>query len=95
MKNRKRRRKGGLVLVVVLLLIAVVGVEVVQVYGQINEAVVQEQLLQAQVERQTQANAALREDLSRADDEDFIKELARELLGLADPGERIFYDVNN
>ena len=80
---------------VVLLLIAVVGVEVVQVYGQINEAVVQEQLLQAQVERQTQANAALREDLSRADDEDFIKELARELLGLADPGERIFYDVNN
>ena len=82
-------------LVVVLLLIAVVGVEVVQVYGQINEAVVQEQLLQAQVERQTQANAALREDLSRADDEDFIKELARELLGLADPGERIFYDVNN
>ena len=95
MKNRKRRKKGGLVLVVVLLLIAVVGVEVVQVYGQINEAVVQEQLLQAQVERQTQANAALREDLSRADDEDFIKELARELLGLADPGERIFYDVNN
>ena len=95
MKNRKRRKKGGLVLAVVLLLIAVVGVEVVQVYGQINEAVVQEQLLQAQVERQTQANAALREDLSRADDEDFIKELARELLGLADPGERIFYDVNN
>ncbi len=95
MKNRKRRKKGGLVLAVVLLLIAVVGVEVVQVYGQINEAMAQEQLLQAQVEQQTQANAALRDDLSRAEDEDFIKELARELLGLADPGERIFYDVNN
>ena len=95
MKNRRKRRKGGVVLAVVLLLIGVVGVEVVQVYGQIDEAVAQEQLLQAQVQQQTQANASLRDDLARADDEEFIKELAREQLGLAEPGERIFYDVNN
>ena len=94
-KNRRKRRKGGVVLAVVLLLIGVVGVEVVQVYGQIDEAVAQEQLLQAQVQQQTQANASLRDDLARADDEEFIKELAREQLGLAEPGERIFYDVNN
>ena len=95
MKNRRKRRKGGIVLAVVLLLMGVVGVEVVQVYGQIDEAVAQEQLLQAQVQQQTQANASLRDDLARADDEEFIKELAREQLGLAEPGERIFYDVNN
>ncbi len=95
MKNRRRRKRGGIVLTVVLLLICVVGVEVVQVYGQLEEAAAQEQLLQAQVEQQALANASLRDDLSRADDEEFIKELAREQLGLAEPGERIFYDVNN
>lgn len=95
-KNKKRaKKKGGIVLLVVLLLIAVVGFEAVQVYAQISDAQSQEQALSAQVEQQKLANAALRDDLARADDEEFIKELAREQLGLAEPGERIFYDVNN
>ena len=42
-----------------------------------------------------QANASLKQDLSRADDEEFIRELARDLLNMAEPGERIFYDVHN
>ena len=96
MKNRKKAKKrGGIVALVLLLLIAVAGFEVVQVYGQIRSAQVTEQQLKEQVAAQQQANASLREDLERADDEEFIKELAREQLGLAEPGERIFYDVNN
>ena len=96
MKERKNaRKKGGIVLMVMLLLIAVAGVEVVQVYAQISDAQAQEQALSVQLEQQKLANAALRDDLARADDEEFIKELAREQLGLAEPGERIFYDVNN
>ena len=96
MKNRKKAKKrGGIVAVVLLLLIAVAGFEVVQVYGQIREAQVTEQQLKAQVTEQQLANASLRQDLERSDDEEFIKELAREQLGLAEPGERIFYDVNN
>ena len=95
-KSKKRaRKKGGIVLLVVLLLICVVGFEVVQVCLEIGDAKTQEQMLAVQVEQQKLANAALRGDLSRADDEEFIKELAREQLGLAEPGERIFYDVNN
>lgn len=95
-KNRKKAKKrGGIVAVVLLLLIAVAGFEVVQVYGQIHTAQVSEQQLKEQVARQQQANASLRQDLEHADDEEFIKELAREQLGLAEPGERIFYDVNN
>lgn len=95
-KNKKKAKKrGGIVALVLLLLIAVAGFEVVQVYGQIQSAQVQEQLLREQVSAQQQANASLRQDLDRADDEEFIKELAREQLGLAEPGERIFYDVNN
>ena len=96
MKNkRKPRKRGGIVALVLLLLIGILSVEVVQVYAQISEAQVQEEQLCAQVEAQRQANAVLREDLTHADDEEFIKELARELLGLAEPGERIFYDVNH
>ena len=96
MKNRKKaREKGGIVLLVLLLLIGVVGFEMVQVYAQISDAQEQEQLLSAQVAEQRQANADLRDDLAHADDEEFIKELAREQLGLAEPGERIFYDVNH
>ena len=96
MKNRKKaRKKGGIVLLVLLLLIGVVGFEMVQVYAQISNAQEQEQLLSAQVAEQRQANADLRDDLAHADDEELIKELAREQLGLAEPGERIFYDVNH
>lgn len=37
----------------------------------------------------------MRSDLAKKDDESFIKALARDLLGLAEEGERIFYDVND
>jgi len=47
------------------------------------------------MEEKTQENEALRSDLSKKDDPDFIKGLARDLLGLAEEGERIFYDVND
>ena len=93
--RKKTRKKGGIVLAVLLLLIAVAGFEVVQVYAQISDAQAQEQALSVQLEQQKLANAALRDDLARADDEEFVKELARQQLGLAEPGERIFYDVNN
>ena len=95
-KQRKKRRKsGGIVLVVVLLLIGVVGYELINVYGQLNAARAEEQALSAQVQEKQEANAALQSDLDHADDPEFIAQLARELLGLAEPGERIFYDVNN
>ena len=37
----------------------------------------------------------LRSDLDHEGDPDFIQGLARDDLGLASDGERIFYDVNN
>ena len=96
MKQKKKAKKsGGIVLAVVLLLIGVVGFELLNVYGQIAEAKEQERSLAVRVEEQRQANVSLQQDLSRADDEEFIKELARDLLGLAESGERIFYYVNN
>lgn len=82
-------------LLVVALLIGVVGVEMAQVFRQIGAARAEEQELKQQLQQQQLANAALQEDLSRADDLEFIKELARDQLGMAEQGERIFYDVND
>lgn len=96
MKQKKKTKKsGGIVLVVVLLLIGVMAFELIDVYGQISTAREQERQLSLQVTQQREANTSLQQDLARADDEEFIKELAREELGLAEPGERIFYDVNH
>ena len=47
-----------------------------------------------QLEEKLKANDALKADLEKKDDTNFIKALAREVLGLAEEGERIFYDVN-
>lgn len=95
MKRSNKRRTSPLVLVVVLILVAVVGVEIMQVYQKLSYARQEEAALIEHVEEQKQANEALRADLAKAGDEEFIKGLARDLLGLAEEGERIFYDVND
>ena len=61
----------------------------------LNEAAQQQAALERQLQQQTQENQALESDLAKKDDEEFIKDLARDQLGLAETGERIFYDVND
>ena len=67
----------------------------IQVNQRLGEAKVQEASLTRQMQQQEQENEALRSDLAKKDDEEFIKDLARDQLGLAEAGERIFYDVND
>ena len=76
-------------------LIVVVGVEIINVYGRLKDVRAQEAALTQQMQEKKQENEALRSDLSKKDDPEFIKALARDLLGLAEDGERIFYDVND
>lgn len=94
-KKKQTRKKGGIVLFALLLLIAVLSFDIIKVYGQVNEAQQQEAAIRQQLMQTQEANASLRSDLDHADDEEFIKELARELLDLVEPGERIFYDVHS
>ena len=42
-----------------------------------------------------QANDALASALEKADDPEFLQELARDQLGYVTPGEKTFYDVSN
>lgn len=93
-KTKKRRKTSPLLLMVLAVLIVVLAVQVFNVYENLADAKKQEAALNDALALQQQENDALRADLAKKDDENFIKSLARELLGLAEEGERIFYDVN-
>ena len=91
---KKKHRANPLVLLVIIVLATVLCVQIVKVYQKVSVAREEENRLTQQLAAQEAENDALRSDLSKAGDEAFIKRLARELLGLAEEGERIFYDVN-
>lgn len=92
-KKAKKRTSSALLLVLIALAVFI-GIELIQVNQRLGEAKMQEASLTRQMQQQQQENEALRSDLAKKDDPDFIKELARDQLGLAEEGERIFYDVN-
>ena len=93
-KAKKHKKTSPLLLLVLLVFMVVLAVQVVNVYSDLRDARQQEAALNDALSTQQQENDALRADLEKKDDETFIKALARELLGLAEEGERIFYDVN-
>ena len=94
-RSKKVKKRTSTALLLVLIALAVfIGIELIQVNQRLGEAKVQEASLTRQMQQQQQENEALRSDLAKKDDPDFIKELARDQLGLAEEGERIFYDVN-
>ena len=67
-----------------------------RVYGsRLPELRSKSQALDAQIQQTEKQNDVLRSDLDHEGDPDFIQGLARDDLGLASDGERIFYDVNN
>ena len=84
-----------LLLLVILALVVFLGVELIRVGKRLNEAAQQQATLERQLQQQTQENQALESDLAKKDDEEFIKDLSFDQLGLAEAGERIFYDVND
>ena len=77
------------------LLLAVVSVELIRVYGQLDSAKSERETMSQELEQQKKENSALESDLGKANDKEFIKGLAKDQLGLAEDGERIFYDVNH
>ena len=92
---KAKRRSNTMLLLVIAALVVFLGIELVQVGNRLSEAKQQEATLTRQLQQQTQENQALESDLAKKDDEEFIKDLARDQLGLAEEGERIFYDVND
>ena len=94
-QEKKKKRRAPITLVVLVGLVAVVSVELLRVYGQLGSAKTQRDTMGQQLEEQKKENSDLESDLGKANDKEFIKGLAKDQLGLAEDGERIFYDVNH
>ena len=94
-QDKKKKRRAPITLVVLVVLVAVVSVELLRVYGQLDSAKTQRDTMGQQLEEQNKENSDLESDLGKANDKEFIKGLAKDQLGLAEDGERIFYDVNH
>ena len=93
--NKAKKGPGFITMLVLVVLVAVMGIELVQMHGKLRSARSEEAAVAAQVQQRRLENEALKSDLSKADDVEFIKDLARSQLGLVEEGERIFYDVND
>ena len=94
-QDKQKKRRAPITLVVLVVLVAVVSVELLRVYGQLGSAKTQRDTMGQQLEEQKKENSDLESDLGKANDKEFIKGLAKDQLGLAEDGERIFYDVNH
>ena len=80
---------------VIAILIALVGVQLIHLRTQIESAQNQLTALKSDLDSAKQANDALASALEKADDPEFLQELARDQLGYVTPGEKSFYDVSN
>ena len=93
-KAKKTRRGPGFIpMLVLIVLIAVVGVELMQLGGKLKMGRKQIADLEAQSQQVAWENEAMRSDLGKADDLDFMLEKAREA-GYVFSNEHIFVDVH-
>lgn len=89
-----RVKKAGLLtkLVVLALLIAT-ATSLLELNSRLQEAQAEKDELSRQVAAQTQTNADLADAIEHSDDPERIADIARDKLGLVEPGEIIFYSM--
>ena len=95
MAGKAKRRTGAFTLVVIAILLLLVTAELLHMRRQIETAQAEQAALEAQLAAQKQENAALEGALEKADDVEYLQELARSELGYVTPGEKDFYDVSS
>ena len=93
--KKGRRRTSFLTVLVIAILIGRVGVQLIHLRTEIEAARSQLTALQSDLDTAKQENDALSSALEKADDPEFLQELARDQLGYVTPGEKTFYDVSN
>ena len=86
---RKKQGGGTLPKLLLLALLLLIGAQ------EISRAEAEKQTLSAQLEQQQRENDSLSSALEKADDPEYLQELAREQLDMVSPGEKVFYDVSN
>lgn len=91
----KLKKAGPFIKIVILALIVYAAISIVTTKGKVEQARLDRDAVQEQVDALRQENAGLEYSVEHAGDDETIESIARIKLGLVRPGEKIFYDVGN
>lgn len=91
----KTKKAGFATKIVILVLLVAAALSLLAVQSKLKNAQAAKSDMQQMVDNQTTTNQSLQEDINNADDPDTIKDVARDKLGLVEPGEKIFIEDTN
>ena len=86
----KKRPSGRLTAIILLALFLGIGIQFLNMYGKLQEAKAEEAVYAAQLADLQETNQRLAEDIANSQDPELIEKVARDDLGMADVGEKIF-----
>jgi cell division protein FtsL len=89
-RKLKKRPSGKLTLLVLLIVMLAVGVQILSLRSQIQDAQAEEAVYAQRLHELQTTNAKLQEDLDNQDSQELIEDIARDELGMVSPGEKIF-----
>ena len=95
MAAKPKRNSGMLAVLLVLALLFTVGWQLVNIRAKLADAEAEQSVLAERVARQEQENRSLEAALERAEDPEYLQQLARDRLGMVSPGQKDFYDVSH
>ena len=95
MAETSKKHTSLFALLVVLVLLIVAGYQLSTIRARLAAAEAEQSALAERVATQEQENRSLEAALERADDEEYLQQLARDQLGMVTPGQKDFYDVSN
>lgn len=93
-KKTEKKQINLLSATLILLMLALLGWQLVSMNEQLDAARAGQTELEERVARQEQENRGLEAALERAEDPEYLQELARENLGMVTPGQKDFYDIS-
>lgn len=91
----KFKRSGIIMIVIILVLIVFAGTRIAILRTQTDDARAKAAALKKRYDALTQENAELAYEIEHSGNPETIENIARSKLGLVQPGEQIFIDLNN
>ncbi len=88
--EQKKRPNSKLTALILLALLIGVGVQLYNMYGQLQRAQEEEAIYAGQLAELQESNERLRQDISNRDDLDLIKDIARDEMGMVGEGDKVF-----
>ena len=95
MAAKSKKRAGVLAVLLVLALLLTLGYQMMNIRAKVADAEAEQSVLAERVARQEQENRSLEAALERAEDPEYLQQLARDRLGMVSPGQKDFYDVSH